>query len=76
MIRKQACFVVFGQTTQRKSAKSIPEMEEQIRNSVASWYVTLATLEMGADDDRTADCFSRQLEKLKGVVIFVAYTDG
>lgn len=46
--------MVFGQTTQRKSAKSIPEMEEQIRNSVAVQYITLATLEIGADDDRTA----------------------
>ena len=68
--------MVFGQTTQRKSAKSIPEMEEQIRNSAAVQYVTLATLKIGADDDRTADCFSRQLVKSNVVVIFVAYTDG
>jgi len=67
--------VVFGQTTQRKSAKSIPEMEEQIRNSAAFQYVTLATLEIGADNDGIADWFSRQLAELKRVVIFVAYTD-
>ena len=68
-------FVVFGQTTQRKSAKSIPEMEEQIRNSAAVQYVTLATLEIEVDYDGIADWFSRQLVKLKGVVIFVDCTD-
>ena len=47
--------MVSGQTTQRKSAKSIPEMEEQFRNSVAVQYITLATLEFGDDEDRTAD---------------------
>jgi len=46
--------VVFGQTTQRKSAKSIPEMEEQIRNSAAVQYVTPATLEIGPDYDGIA----------------------
>ena len=67
--------MVFGQTTQRKSAKSIPEMEEQIRNSAAVQYVTLATLEIEVDYDGIADWFSRQLVKLKGVVIFVDCTD-
>lgn len=47
--------MVFGQTTQRKLAKSIPEMEEHIRNYVAVQYITLATFEIEADDDRTAD---------------------